>query len=207
MDVSDLVIPAPDFTTKDVYGNELSLPDIYKKNKYTLLYKWGLWCPFSEAFNQKLVPAYKAYKDKGLEVIGIHYDLNYDDGLLEYMKDHDIPWNNAIGKDWSKMENNGTAIFQWAGTPQVFLVDPNGNIVFSSLMDEKGNCKFGTTYRDELFTFLEEKLGPVEYNYYTSTDYSRDGEVSILQTATVGQGIDLVFVGEAFTDKDIEDGV
>ncbi len=207
LDVSDLVIPAPDFTTKDVYGNELSLPDIYKKNKYTLLYKWGLWCPFSEAFNQKLVPAYKAYKDKGLEVIGIHYDLNYDDGLLEYMKDHDIPWNNAIGKDWSKMENNGTAIFQWAGTPQVFLVDPNGNIVFSSLMDEKGNCKFGTTYRDELFTFLEEKLGPVEYNYYTSTDYSRDGEVSILQTATVGQGIDLVFVGEAFTDKDIEDGV
>ena len=206
LDVSDLVIPAPTFKTIDINGDEIDLPEIYKKNKYTLLYKWGLWCPFSEVFNQKLIPAYKAYKDKGLEVIGIHYDLNLDDGLAEYMKTHDIPWRNSIAKDWGYHGYDGTGIFQWGWTPNVFLVDQNGHIVFNSLMDNDGNNQFGTEYRNELFTYLEEKLGPVDINYYTSTDYSHDGEVVTLQKATVGQGFDLVLVGEGFTDKDLEGG-
>lgn len=206
LDVSDLVIPAPTFKTIDINGDEIDLPEIYKKNKYTLLYKWGLWCPFSEVFNQKLIPAYKAYKDKGLEVIGIHYDLNLDDGLAEFLKTHDIPWRNSIAKDWGYHGYDGTGIFQWGGTPQVFLVDQNGHIVFNSLMDNDGNNQFGTEYRNELFTYLEEKLGPIEYNYYTSTDYSHDGEVVTLQKATKGNGLDLVLVGEGFTDKDLEGG-
>ena len=206
LDVSDLVSPAPTFKTIDINGDEIDLPEIYKKNKYTLLYKWGLWCPFSEVFNQKLIPAYKAYKDKGLEVIGIHYDLNLDDGLAEFLKTHDIPWRNSIAKDWGYHGYDGTGIFQWGGTPQVFLVDQNGHIVFNSLMDNDGNNQFGTEYRNELFTYLEEKLGPIEYNYYTSTDYSHDGEVVTLQKATKGNGLDLVLVGEGFTDKDLEGG-
>ena len=206
LDVSDLVIPAPDFTTTDIDGNTINLGEIYKKNKYTLLYKWGLWCPWSDVYNQQLVPAFKAYKDKGLEVIGIHYDLNYDDGLAEYKKDHDIPWRNIIARDWDGHNFNGTGIFQWGGTPNVFLVDQDGHIVFNSLMDKDGNPQFGTLYRNNLFAYLEDKLGPIEYDFYTSTDYSKDGEVSTLQTATTGQGVDLVFVGEGFTDKDIEEG-
>ena len=206
LDVSDLVIPAPDFATTDIDGNTINLVEIYKKNKYTLLYKWGLWCPSSEVYNQKLVPASKAYKDRGLEVIGIHYDLNGDDGLADYMKNHDIPWRNIIARDWDNHFYNGTGIFQFCGTPQVFLVDQDGNIVFNSLMDQKGNSISGALYRDELFGFLEEKLGPIDNDIYTSTDYSRDGEVTTLQTASIGKGFDLVFVGEGFTDKDIDGG-
>lgn len=41
---------------------------------------------------------------------------------------------------------------------------------------------------------------------YESTDYSRDGEVVTLQTATKGNGIDLVLMGDAYTDRDIADG-
>ena len=46
----------------------------------------------------------------------------------------------------------------------------------------------------------------MDYEYYTSTDYSKDGEVMTLQTATVGQGFDIVFVGEGFVDKDMAEG-
>ena len=42
--------------------------------------------------------------------------------------------------------------------------------------------------------------------YYTSTDYSRDGEVVALQAASVGKGIDLVFMGDAYVDRDMETG-
>lgn len=41
-------------------------------------------------------------------------------------------------------------------------------------------------------------------NTYTSSDYSQDGQVTKIHSATVGNGIDVVFVGDAFADKDQE---
>ena len=37
---------------------------------------------------------------------------------------------------------------------------------------------------------------------YTSSDYSQDGQVTRIHSVTVGKGIDVVFVGDAFADKD-----
>ncbi len=198
MDFSDLKIPAPVGEIKLIDGSVLDLAETYKNNKYTLLYVWGWWCPWSELFNQMLIPAYNQYKDKGLEIIGFHSQQN--DGLVDYMKDHNIPWKNC----W---ENETTYNLIVSGlTPEVHLVDQNGNIVFTSLMDDKGGDMRNTLYRDNLFSYLEEHLGPIDYNFYTSTDYSRDGEVTTLQEATMGQGVDLVFIGEGFTDQAMDDG-
>lgn len=43
-------------------------------------------------------------------------------------------------------------------------------------------------------------------DYYQSTDYSRDGEVKVLQQSTEGNGIDVVLMGDGFSDRLIEDG-
>lgn len=45
-----------------------------------------------------------------------------------------------------------------------------------------------------------------ESDVYVSTDYSSDGEVVTLQTATKGNGIDIVLMGDAFSDREIADG-
>ncbi len=37
---------------------------------------------------------------------------------------------------------------------------------------------------------------------YTSSDYSQDGQVTRIHSVTAGKGIDVVFVGDAFADKD-----
>ena len=209
MDVSDLVIPAPNYITKDINGNTIDLAELYKSNKYTLIYVWNLSNPESLVYNQKLIPAYNYYKDKGLEVIGFHMDLQYDDGLSDYLKSNDIPWRNAIRKDWGWQPDGSPSdvgLLYYAFYPKVFLVDSKGDVVFNSLMDSNGNNQMFTSYHDELFTYLEEQLGPFDYKYYTSTDYSHDGDVVTLQKATKGKGFDLVFVGEGFTDKDLEDG-
>lgn len=42
--------------------------------------------------------------------------------------------------------------------------------------------------------------------HYTSTDYSQDGVVTQLQKATVGNGIDIILMGDAFSDRQIADG-
>lgn len=45
-----------------------------------------------------------------------------------------------------------------------------------------------------------------EYDYYTSTDYSQDGTVTTLRQASVGNGIDIVLMGDGFSDRQISDG-
>ena len=45
-----------------------------------------------------------------------------------------------------------------------------------------------------------------DLDYYISTDYSRNGEVVQLQKAKKGQGIDIVLMGDAFSDRQVEDG-
>ena len=41
---------------------------------------------------------------------------------------------------------------------------------------------------------------------YTSTDYSKDGEVQLLQRHTEGKGIPVILMGDAFVDKHMEEG-
>ena len=41
---------------------------------------------------------------------------------------------------------------------------------------------------------------------YQSTSFSRDGEVKTIQTASKGNGIDIVFMGDAYTDRLVNDG-
>lgn len=42
---------------------------------------------------------------------------------------------------------------------------------------------------------------------YSSTDFSQDGIVHTMQTATVGAGIDIIFMGDGFTDRLIANGI
>lgn len=47
----------------------------------------------------------------------------------------------------------------------------------------------------------------LDYDYYISTDYSQDGKVTTLQTATDGNGIDIVLMGDAYSDRQIAGGL
>ena len=43
-------------------------------------------------------------------------------------------------------------------------------------------------------------------DYYISTDYSEDGNVTRIQTASKGNGIDIVLMGDGFSDRQLADG-
>jgi Leucine-rich repeat (LRR) protein len=45
-----------------------------------------------------------------------------------------------------------------------------------------------------------------DFPYYISTDYTKDGNITILQQATIGKGINIVLMGDAFSDRLIADG-
>ena len=61
-------------------------------------------------------------------------------------------------------------------------------------------------YREYFEPYDYGDLSEFYPDYYISSDYSSDGGVETLQTATVGNGIDIVLMGDAYSDREIADG-
>ncbi len=215
-DISDIEIHGwnfwPDKPVSDLDGNGFSFEDVISKNKYTVYLLWATWCPFSKMLMPQLKEYYDIYRQDGLEIIST---IQADEG--------GVRWSNVEAQKQEVSEkgyDNWYNFFYWSEelgmnsylrhTPAAEVYDQNGNILFSSFNSfpdpERG--RFGKVWGD-LIPFLESLLGPVEVpQEYESVDYSMNGEVTTLQKASVGKGINIVFMGDAYTDKDMgKDGL
>lgn len=192
-------IPGFNLPVYDLSGNKFNTTDIYKNNIYTLIFNYE---SARGDFTDRLKAAYDTYKSKGFEVLGLMVDDA--EKVNDYLYTNNISWLNLDPASF--LEIIGV---YYANLNYINLIDNEGNVVFSSIMDDKGTKEdiFGGSTRDqEVFNVLEEKFGEVSYTPYTSTDYSHDGEVMTLQRASVGNGVDIVFIGNCFTDKDMAPG-
>lgn len=186
-DISGVRLPAADFNVQALDGTSISSATEFSKNKLTAILHWSPSCPFSTAYmEEQLLPLYEMYKTKGFEIIG--YSVASRPEVVNYINEKQIPWKN-----FEYTGDNQVPGFFTRFTPAIFLVDQNQEVVFQSV----------TQNRNDIQSVLSAYLGDVEL--YTSTDYSRDGEVVTLQKATKGKGINLVFLGEGFVDKDMGD--
>ena len=59
-------------------------------------------------------------------------------------------------------------------------------------------------YRDNMVAYDYKDLP--EPGFYISSDYSAEGEVTIYQKASEGRGIDLVVMGDAYSDREVASG-
>ena len=69
----------------------------------------------------------------------------------------------------------------------------------------KSNTKW-SSFADIIIGYDYQDLQSVDYGFYVSSDYSIDEEVECLQTASEGLGINLVLMGDAFSDRQITEG-
>ncbi|MBR4854092.1 MAG: hypothetical protein IKU88_05140 [Alistipes sp.] len=60
--------------------------------------------------------------------------------------------------------------------------------------------------KDDHTKFIYKDGADNPFDLYESTDYSKDGEVKILQSASKGNGIDIVLTGDGYSDRLIADG-
>ncbi len=63
---------APEFSLKDMSGNEFSLKQL--RGKVVLLDFWATWCPPCRTSIPDLVKLHKKYKEDGLIILGISMD-------------------------------------------------------------------------------------------------------------------------------------
>ncbi len=114
--------PAPNFTTKDINGNQVVLNEI-NANK-TILVFWASWCPHCD----EIMPVINSYYDggKNFEVIAISIDESEKD-LMNSLAETSYNWINiAELKGW-----NGDIVEEYGivATPSIFVLDKNKIII------------------------------------------------------------------------------
>ncbi len=202
---SNLYMPSIE-TTNMIDGSTKAMKDIFSKNKLTQVICVNAPSQVNDVMN--LFPATRVnqhldYQSKGLGTV-IFTNLEATSHKSDLITGIEAKYGNIEGIDWMFRTPNITVYYN-----MTYVFDSNGQLVhiapYSSTDD---NFVVDKNYT----SFLKSVLGdPVQheefsFDFYTSTDYSKDGEVFVMQSATEGKGIDLVFLGEGFVDTDMAAG-
>ena len=122
---------APDFTLKDVEGNDVSLSSF--AGKWVVLDFWGTWCRFCVQGIPAMKEAYAAYHPEGLEIIGIDCnepEENWKAGVAKF----ELPWVNVYNPA-PRGEGVG-ADYGVKAYPTKFIIDPEGKVVATYLGED-----------------------------------------------------------------------
>jgi len=215
-------IVAPQNVVKCYDDSLLDLGEEYRKNKYTIIFSWQPGCVFSKPYMTPIYKLYQKYKEKGLGLVCTtpnKYSLSKMEELTSIYEDVKVFWEVMAnqGNADDSWDNNPYAdidgrvyLFRTLGTPYFHVIDNSANIVFYGSGDFDSECipQYHEN-RDEIYDFVANLFGDDKYEEdisYTSTDFSKDGEVKQLQKATKGEGIDIVLMGDAYSDRLIADG-
>lgn len=134
---------APDFTLNDPDGNPITLSDIYKNNKVTMIDFWAGWCGPCRNFNPKLVEIYNQFHAQGFEVLGVSLDKDHAK-WVDAIKTDKLTWPQVSELKYWDSEIAKTYAVRYI--PQNLFVDQEGIIIARVLPEE------------EMVDFLKEAL-------------------------------------------------
>lgn len=192
LNTKNLKLPALHIQAKDLDGNPIDTHEIYKNNRLTIVYSWDDVCPSAKILHPILKELYEKYSNKSLDIIG-YVGGQMDDYIKELVVRDDIPWKNFSGSHY--LFKNGQCMAPGFITGLAIVVDSSGQIVYET---QTGDY-------EGLRKYVEKTFG-VDMSLYESADYSDDGEVETLQTAEKGNGIDIVLMGDAYSDRQVSTG-
>lgn len=111
------------FAAKDADAVEYSLKSLLTGNNYVLIDFWASWCGPCRKFVPTLKELAAKYADKGLVVVSISTDTDRK-AWLKAMEEEKMPWLNLLD------ESNISKVYGVSAIPSLFLIDPDGNIIF-----------------------------------------------------------------------------
>ena len=207
-DIVDSNLPAPKgqkLTASD--GSTLDLDAVLSGNKYTLLHAWDIEFPNCLDFMQTLRNYYKQLPSGELYVFGLMSSNKQESAQAQeaynqakgIYAQYDIPWKQVFDEVYSYNrpfgDEYGDSCYPYGSINEVVLFKGD-KVVRTSL---------ATGIPNDCLTYLADEYD-LTLKFYESTDYSQDGKVEMLQTAKEGNGIDLVVMGDGFSDRLIADG-
>ena len=206
-DMEDINLRIDSVAVEDFVNETVSNTyDILKKNKVTWVFNAGA-VDMIDGISDERVNKYLDYCNKGLGVVvtvGGYWDVPYDRYRSYVLNQRSL---NGLPESilWTKGFDKGDI----GSYGSMTLLDSEGNLLWYG-----GQYDYGMEahFMNQVDSVLRSRLGePEEHKtyiskHYESTDYSHDGEVLVLQEATVGKGIDLVFMGDMYVDTMLVEG-
>ena len=205
-----IVMPDVVFTLADDTQQEMR--SIYSNNELTMLLHWDPLQQRSTDFIERVVRRFHVlFGDMGFGVVGLIPDKEESRrAALEYMQQHDVAWTVAVD---CRDEQGRRPILLDEPYPSYLLIDSQGRLRLQMADGIYADCVRFDGFEVDMTAFshtdflnrdFKERFGS---STYESTDYSRDKQYETIQRASMGKGIDIVLLGEAFTDIDIESGI
>ena len=209
-------IHVPEFTFTDMRtGVQQSIRSLCGQNERTMILAWDPTDEKSLRFAERSVRRYHTlYEDQGFAVVAIVPEgEEYRRAAEQYLTTHEVEW--PVVADYADAQGR-RIMLDVEPYPSYLLFDREAVLVDDVFT---GAFCLGAMYPEEPIAFdLTER----EFQYanymnklcgdalgdctYESRDYSMDKKSEQLQRATKGKGIDIVLIGDVFTDIDIETG-
>jgi len=148
---------APDFKLTATDGKPYSLKEVLAKN-VTLVVFYKDTCPTCQFAMPFIERIYQAYKEKGLTVLGIEQDDK--ERTIAFSKQYGVNFPALVDQDNYKV----SYAYGIDAVPTIFLVDKNGEILFSSVGFVKDEIS-------ELSKKIAEKLGVKNFEVFNPGEY------------------------------------
>ena len=122
---------APELT--DAEGNTISMEKY--RGHYIVLDFWASWCPDCRKDMPQMKELYAQYHTKGVQFLGISFDTTRE-ALDNYLKKEAIAWPQVT--ELKKMKESKMAqAYHIRWIPSIYLIDPNGKVLLSTVEIEK----------------------------------------------------------------------
>lgn len=146
-----------------------------------------------DAINNKEIPSTTKIVVKGTEpgedevftVTPTLFDIDGYEQDITMTVTANISYSIDSQPEWISKKSDNSGVYTFTVSANTTSSSRRGEIIFKNA----NNSFLTVTVKQGIQT-------------YTSSDYSQDGQVTRIHSATVGKGIDVVFVGDAFADKD-----
>jgi peroxiredoxin len=120
-------LSAPVFSLPDLNGRQVDLGSF--KGQVIVLEFWATWCPPCREEIPVVNQIYKAYREKGLVVIGISLDRKPPQEVKKFLDQLQVEYPNVMGDEetfekYSQRANLGAI----RGIPATFIIDRQGRI-------------------------------------------------------------------------------
>ena len=143
-----------DFTLPDPDGHDHTLASL-KGTKGTVIIFMATQCPVSNAYNERMQKLYADYSARGVNVVGINSNVRE---LAAEVKEHAA----EKGLKFTILKDTGNQVadrFDAQYTPEAYLLDASGKLVYHGRIDNSrnGDSITATDLRDAIESVLAGK--------------------------------------------------